>query len=90
VPFIAEEKIDRALEELVDLKEAVQIQTQAIGQLSGTVGIHGQWLAKIYEAVAKKSDGDPLGDLLRTLIEADRQHTKALQAVLVAVQAKAQ
>ena len=89
MPFIPEEKIDRALEELVDMKEAVQIQTQAIGQLSETLGVHGQWLAKIHEAVTKKAEGDALGELLRTLIGADKQHADILREVLKAVQQRA-
>jgi hypothetical protein len=86
MPFIPEEKIDRALEELVDMKEAVQIQTQAIDKLSETLAIQGQWLAKIHEAVTRKAEGDALGDLLRTLIGADKQHADMLREVLKAVQ----
>ena len=44
--------------------EAVQIQTQAIGQLSPKPwAVHGQWLAKIHEAVTRKAEGDALGEL---------------------------
>jgi hypothetical protein len=86
MPYIPEEKIDQALAELVDMKEAVQIQTLAIGQLGDTLAIHGQWLAKIHDAVARKSDGDTLGDLLRALVAADQQQTAVLQQLLTAVQ----
>jgi hypothetical protein len=90
VPFIAEELIERVLEELADHKEAVQIQTQAIGHLAETLSIHGQWLAKIHAAVTQKPEGDALGDLLRALIAADQLHTAQLDEVLGALRKLAQ
>lgn len=85
VPYIPEDPIDHVLHELRDMKDAVRIQTQAIGQLSNTLSIHGQWLARIHAAVSKKPEGDALGDLLRALIEADRHHAEVLREVLQAV-----
>ncbi len=75
---VAEEKIERVLEELIDHKEAVRIQTQAMGHLADTLTIHGQWLAKIHTSVTQEPEGDVLGDLLRGLIAADRVHTAKL------------
>lgn len=86
MPCIPEDPIDHVLAEVRDLRDAVQIQTQAIGELSNILSIHGQWLVGIHAAVSKKPEGDALGDLLRALIEADRHHAEVLQAVLEAVQ----
>lgn len=86
VPMIPEEKIDRVLDELVDAKETVEIQTQAIGKLGEMLDIHGQWLAKIWGAVSKKPEGDPLGELLRTLVTANKEQAAVLQQILKAVQ----
>jgi hypothetical protein len=86
MPYIPEDPIDHVLAEVRDMREAVQIQTQAIGELSSILSIHGQWLVRIHAVVSKKPESDALGDLLQALIAADRHHAEVLQAVLQAVQ----
>ena len=82
MPFIPEEAIDRIEVNVDDMKEAVQAQTQAILMLSQRMNVQSELLAKIHEAVTKPADGEPLGELLKALVAADRQHAATLQAVL--------
>jgi uncharacterized membrane-anchored protein YjiN (DUF445 family) len=85
VPFIPEETIDRIEVGVDDIKEAVQAQTRAILMLSQRMNVQSELLTKIHEAVTKPADGEPLGELLKALIEAGQQHAAMLQAVLAEV-----
>jgi hypothetical protein len=50
------------------------------------LAVHGQYLAKIHEAVTKKPEGDALGELLKALVAGDKHNAELLQQVLSAVQ----
>jgi hypothetical protein len=85
MPLIPEETIERIEVGVDDLKDAVQAQTQAILILNERLKVATEILTKVHEAVTKPAEGDGLGDLLKALIEADKQHTAILQQVLAAV-----
>lgn len=82
MPFIPEETIERIEVGVDDMKDAVQAQTQAILMLSQRLNVQSELLSKIHEAVTKPAEGEPLSELLKALVEADRQHAATLRAVL--------
>ncbi len=86
MPQIPEEKIDFIHDIVDDLKDAVHTQTQAILALSERVNVTNEMVARVLQELLKPAAGDGLADLLKALVDADKEHAAALQKVLAAVQ----
>ena len=44
--------------------------------------LHGEMLARTFDAVARGPDGNAMTELLAALVDADRRHAAALSALL--------
>jgi hypothetical protein len=73
---------DTVSNQLAGIREALQAQNRALAVMVRDQTLHGEMLARILEAVTREADdGDPLSELLETLVEADRQHAISLEAM---------
>jgi hypothetical protein len=68
--------------QIEDVREALRAQNRALAIMVRNQQLHGEMLAKTFEAVARAPDGDALAELLAALVDADRRHAAALAALL--------
>ncbi len=65
-----------------DVRDALRAQNRALAIMVKTQQLHGEMLARTFEAVARAPDGNAITELLAALVDADQRHAAALAALL--------
>ena len=71
------------LARIEDIAEALRAQNRMLASMLGSQKVCVEMTAKVLEAVTRTTDaeGDPLGDLLKELVTASREHGEKLQLI---------
>jgi len=78
---MAEQGLTAVLERLDGLAAEINVLAQAMRVVISNQTTTADLVARVLEAVSRKSDGDTLGELLAELVMSGRRHTEMLENI---------